>query len=67
MTKDGAVKSIYNTETSRSQWFSMITICPIPANTKHLYSIYSLSDQRRRRWAKIVQMLNKGFVFAGMA
>ena len=25
-----------------------------PANTKHLYNIYSMLDQRRRRWADVV-------------
>ena len=25
-----------------------------PVNTKHLYSIYAMSDQRRRRWADVV-------------
>ena len=36
-----------------------------PANTKHLYSICTMLDQRRRRWADVVQMLYKCFVFAG--
>ena len=38
----------------------------IPANTEHLYNICTMLDQRRRRWADIVQMLYKCFVFAGM-
>ena len=25
-----------------------------PANTKHLYTIYTMLDQRRRRWADVV-------------
>ena len=29
----------------------------IPANTKQLYNIYTMLDQRRRRWADVVQML----------
>ena len=33
-----------------------------PANTKHLYNICTM---RRRRWAGVVQMLYKCFVFAG--
>ena len=41
------------------------SIC-IPANTKHLYNICTMLDQRRRRWADVVQMLYKCFVFAGM-
>ena len=36
-----------------------------PANTKHLYKICTMLDQRRRRWADVVQMLYKCFVFAG--
>ena len=38
-----------------------------PANTKHLYNIYTMLDQRRRRWADVVWMLYKCFVFAGLA
>ena len=37
----------------------------LPANTKHLYDICTMLDQRRRRWADVVQMLYKCFVFAG--
>ena len=36
-----------------------------PANTKYLYNIFIMLDQRRRRWADVVQMLYKCFVFAG--
>ena len=36
------------------------------ANAKHLHSIYTMLDQRRRRWAEVVQMLCKCFVFAGL-
>ena len=36
-----------------------------PANTNHLYDICTVLDQRRRRWADVVQMLYKCFVFAG--
>ena len=35
-----------------------------PVNTTHLYSICTMMDQRRRRWADCVQMLYKCFVFA---
>ena len=38
----------------------------IPANTKHLYKMCSMFDQRRKRRADVVQMLYKCFVFAGM-
>ena len=30
-----------------------------PANTKHFYNICIMLDQRRRRWADVVQMLLK--------
>ena len=43
------------------QWYRVRT----PVNTKHLYSICTKSDQRRRRWADVVQMLCECFVFAG--
>ena len=36
-----------------------------PPNTKHLYNINAKLDRRRRRWAGVVQMLYKCFVFAG--
>ena len=36
-----------------------------PVNAKHLYNIFTMLDQRRRRWSNIVQMLYKCFVFAG--
>ena len=29
----------------------------IPVNTNHLYSIYTMLDQRQRRWANVVEML----------
>ena len=32
-----------------------------PVNGKHLYNICTLLDQRRRRWADVVQMLYKCF------
>ena len=38
----------------------------IPASTKHLYIICTMLDQRRRRWADVVQMLYKCFVFPGL-
>ena len=37
-----------------------------PVNAKHLYNICTMSDQRRSRWADVVHMLYKCFVFAGM-
>ena len=38
----------------------------IPVSTKHLYNMCTMLDQRRRRWAYVVQMLYKCFVFAGI-
>ena len=35
------------------------------ANTYDLYTICTMLDQRRRRWADVVQMVCKCFVFAG--
>ena len=32
-----------------------------PANTKHLYNICTMLDQRRRRWTDVVEMLCKCF------
>ena len=37
---------------------------PYPVNTIHLYNICTMLDQRQRRWADVVQMLFKSFVFA---
>ena len=39
----------------------------IPVDAKRLYSICTMLDQRRRRWADVVQMLYKCFVLAGTA
>ena len=38
---------------------------PLSANTKHVYNICTMLDQRRRRWADVLQILYKCFVFAG--
>ena len=38
----------------------------IPVNVKHLYNICTMLDQRRRRWADIVQMLCKCSAFTGI-
>ena len=35
--------------------------------TKQLNNICTMLDQRRRRWADVVQMLYKCFVFAGVS
>ena len=36
-------------------------------NKTHLYNICTMLDLRRRRWADVVQMFYKCFVFAGFA
>ena len=51
---------ITNTQTVRRADFTNK-----PVNTKHLYNICTMLDQRRRRWVDVVQMLHKCFVFAG--
>ena len=38
----------------------------ISVNTNHLYNICTMLSQRQRRWADVVQMLYKFFVFVGM-
>ena len=38
----------------------------VPVNTKHLYNICTTLGQRRRRWADVVQMLYKSFVFGAV-
>ena len=38
-----------------------------PANTKHLYNICTMLDQRQRRWAGVVQMLYKMFCVCWVA
>ena len=53
----------------QSKWTaSRVSTCPqTPSidsvNTKHLCNICTMLDQRRRRWADVVQMLYKCFVF----
>ena len=37
----------------------------LPVNTKHLYSMCAMLDQRRICWADVVLMLCKCFVFIG--
>ena len=36
-----------------------------PVNAKHWYNSCTMLDYRRRRWADVVQMLYKCFVFVG--
>ena len=43
----------------------MLGYSVVPVNTKPLYNICTMRDQRRRRWADVVQMLYKCVVFAG--
>ena len=47
---------------------SMLHVCWAAfnlVNTKHLYNICTMLDQRWRRWANVVQMLYKCYVLAG--
>ena len=37
-----------------------------PSNTQHMYNICKLLDQLQERWADVVQISYKCFVFAGM-
>ena len=39
----------------------------IPVNTKHLHNICTTLNQHQRRWADVVQMLCKCFVFTGIS
>ena len=43
----------------------LVESCCNPVKTKHLYNFHTMLVQRRRRWADIVSMLYKCFVFAG--
>ena len=36
-------------------WVSVSICCPV--NTEHLYNICTMLNQRRRRWADVVQIL----------
>ena len=36
-----------------------------PENTKHVYNICTMLGQRRRRWAGVILMIYKCFVFDG--
>ena len=36
-------------------------VSTLPVNTKHLYNICKMLDQRRRRWADVLQMFYKSF------
>ena len=40
---------------------SVIALAKSPVNTKHLYNICTMLDQRRRRWSDVVQILYKCF------
>ena len=47
----------------RIKYKKLLYTCP--ANTKHLYNIYTTSAQRLRRWSNVVYILYKCFVFVG--
>ena len=53
----------------RISWLLYFTLCYISwtkqsNNKKHLYHICTLLDQRRKRWASVVQMVYKCFALA---
>ena len=54
---------------SETMWIPCESLgkCIFPANTKHLYNIWTTPAQRLRRWSNFVQMLYKCFVFTGLA
>ena len=47
-------------------WSAHVLRRRITANTKHLYNICTMLDQRLRRWSNIVQMPYKCFGFQGL-
>ena len=49
----------------RVNWTFCVSLSPASKQNKHLHNICTMLDQRRRRWADVVQMLYKCFVFAG--
>ena len=62
--------AIMDTARSRTRQFRCLTLLYYkykanPMNTKHLYNIYTMLRQRRSRWADVVIMLFKCFVFTG--
>ena len=62
-------KAVYSelvTPTQHKAGMSHCTRATItPETQKKLYDISTMFSQRRRRWADVVQMLYKCFVFAG--
>ena len=50
-----------------SKSWSQCKTSHVPTHTKHLHNICTILDQRRRRWADVVQKLYKCFVFAGVS
>ena len=43
--------------------FSNLILATIPSKHKKLCNIRTMLDQRRERWADVVQMIYKGYVF----
>ena len=58
---DSKYSKVTNSHLGRKQGLNNI-----PVNTKHLHNNFTMVAQRRRRWADVVQMLFKYFVFAGI-
>ena len=50
---------------SNQHWFNAWCFLGCVQPSKHLYSICTMLDQRRRCWADVLQMLYKCFVFSG--
>ena len=61
-TSNGQVSTRY----SATPFSLVLRWTNIPVNRKHLYNICTMLDQRRRRWAVVVHMLCKSFVFVGI-
>ena len=57
---------IYDGLHGNKQILLIIGLHDIPVNTTHLYNFCTMLCQRRKRWADVVQMLHKCFLFAGM-
>ena len=59
-----AIKTEQKPRSGFIQWLILLSChdlgylhTPSPVNTKHLYNIFTMLNQRRRRWVDVVQML----------
>ena len=50
---------------TNNNWDALFVLGDSPANTKHLYNIYTMLDQRQRLLPDVVLKLYKCFVFTG--